>query len=296
LKKIISLFQRNYDGDRLVRNELVPGSEWVAAGIGYATRKWDGTCCRVLDGKLYKRYDAKAGKAPPDGFEPAQDPDSVTGHWPVWLPVGNGPEDRWYRDIKRIVLAGDFSVKFNGTDHLCFSQNGTDWEIAPDGTYELCGPRLQGNPDGFTEHVLIMHGMTVLRDCPRDYDGLKQYLAEHDIEGVVWWRHSYGDCDKVKIKAKDFGIKRGNQARYLVQPTYDANGEPTNIEAAALDAIQWLELMQRFMDNGRLTMQQHAENRQRLGRATDKLKQMIGGNNSATNLGSTLDEHGHRRR
>ncbi len=61
----------------------------------------------------------------------------------------------------------------------------------------------------------------------------------------------------------------------MTQPTYDANGEPTNIEAAALDAIQWLELMQRLMDNGFLTMRQHAENRQRLGTATDKLKQMI---------------------
>ena len=32
MKKIPSLFCRNYDGDRLVRDEIVPGSEWVAAG------------------------------------------------------------------------------------------------------------------------------------------------------------------------------------------------------------------------------------------------------------------------
>lgn len=62
----------------------------------------------------------------------------------------------------------------------------------------------------------------------------------------------------------------------MAQPTCDANGEPTNIEAAALDAIQWLELMMRLMDNGFLNMRQHAENRQRLGTATEKLKQMIG--------------------
>ena len=35
------------------------------------------------------------------------------------------------------------------------------------------------------------------------------------------------------------------------------------------------ELMQRLMDNGKLTLLQHAENRQRLGTATDKLKQMV---------------------
>ena len=43
MQKIISLFQRNYDGDRLVRDELVDGAEWVPAGEGVATRKWDGT-------------------------------------------------------------------------------------------------------------------------------------------------------------------------------------------------------------------------------------------------------------
>ncbi|MCV7174897.1 hypothetical protein [Mycolicibacterium sphagni] len=30
MKKIISLFERNYDTDRLVRDEITPGAEWVA--------------------------------------------------------------------------------------------------------------------------------------------------------------------------------------------------------------------------------------------------------------------------
>jgi hypothetical protein len=63
--------------------------------------------------------------------------------------------------------------------------------------------------------------------------------------------------------------------RINMQPTYDEHDKPTNIEAAALDAIQWLELMQWMMDNGKLLLLQHAENRQRLGMATDKLKQMV---------------------
>lgn len=40
MQKIISLFQRNYDGDHLVRDEVVPGAEWVLRGEGVATRKW----------------------------------------------------------------------------------------------------------------------------------------------------------------------------------------------------------------------------------------------------------------
>ena len=53
MRKIISLFQRNYDGDRLVRNEVVPGAEWVVAGEGVATRKWDGTACLVENGFVF---------------------------------------------------------------------------------------------------------------------------------------------------------------------------------------------------------------------------------------------------
>lgn len=55
------------------------------------------------------------------------------------------------------------------------------------------------------------------------------------------------------------------------------NGEPVNIGAAALDAILWLELMQDMMDEGKLTLMQHNENRKRLGAATDKLKRMVEG-------------------
>jgi polyisoprenoid-binding protein YceI len=39
MKKIPSLFARNFDGDHLVRDEVVPGSEWVTQGEGQATIK-----------------------------------------------------------------------------------------------------------------------------------------------------------------------------------------------------------------------------------------------------------------
>lgn len=181
MKKIKSLFARNYETDRLVRNEVVPGSEWVIAGDGVATRKFDGTCCMVLLGVLYKRYDAKNGKTPPAGFMPAQEPDEITGHWPGWLPVDeNNPADKYFIEA---FGGGDFA----------------------DGTYELCGERINGNPEKITGHKLIRHGSEVFADCPRDYDGLKKYLSDLDVEGVVFHR---ANGDMVKIKKKDFGIKR----------------------------------------------------------------------------------------
>lgn len=185
MKKTVSLFQRNYDGDRLVRDELVPGAEWVAAGEGLATRKHDGTSCMWKDGRLWKRHELKAGKTAPVGFVPAQEPDSVTSDVPGWVPVGDGPEDARHRE----GLA----------HHLGYAQ-------MEDGTYELCGPKVHGNPERKPVHMLIRHGCEVLDDAPRTYDALASYLANKDIEGIVW---HHPDGRMVKIKGKDYGLKRG---------------------------------------------------------------------------------------
>ena len=185
MKKIISLFQRNYDGDKLVRNEVVPGAEWVLAGEGIATRKFDGTCCMVRGAKLYKRYDAKHGKTPPAGFEPAQEPDPVTGHWPGWLPVGDGADDKYHREAWEYLLK------------VCHVTGGKPI----DGTFELCGPKVQGNPEKFQDHQLIPHGIWFLDGCPRDFDGIKAFLENAGIEGIVW---HHPDGRMAKIKRKDF--------------------------------------------------------------------------------------------
>lgn len=177
MEKIISLFQRNYETDRLVRNEVVPGAEWVLAGEGVATVKWDGTSCMARDGRLFKRYDAKPGRTLPAGFEQSGDADAVTGRVQGWVPVGGGPDDRWHREA------------FHGER---------------DGTYELCGPKIQGNPHGFTAHVLLPHGAALTSPFELTFDGIKEYLSQNAIEGVVW---HHTDGRMVKIKARDFGLK-----------------------------------------------------------------------------------------
>jgi len=185
MKKIISLFQRNYEGDHFVRDEIVPGAEWVIAGEGVGTRKFDGTCCMVRAGKLYKRYDAKNGKTPPPNFEPAQDPDPVTGHWPGWLPVGDGPEDKYHRE----------ALAEYGADDLY------------DGTYELIGPKVQSNAEHINEHILVRHGGEVIPENPRTFDAIREFLFRYrdsegfTIEGIVW---HHPDGRMVKIKRKDF--------------------------------------------------------------------------------------------
>jgi len=180
MKKIPSLFKRDYKGTRLVYDEVVEGSEWVINGEGIATRKWDGTACLIQDGKYYKRYDVKKGRTVPPDFMQAQEPDTVTGHWPGWVPVSDvAPEDKYHRE------AWIFRYE--------------------DGTYELCGPKVQGNPEGLDGHRLIRHGADVIEDVPLTFDGLREWFAGQDIEGIVWHR---GNGDMVKMKKKDFGLVR----------------------------------------------------------------------------------------
>jgi len=182
MKKISSLFARDPSNPRVLTDDFHPGAAWVVAGEGVATRKWDGTAVLVRDGRLFARYDAKRGKAPPPGFEPAQDPDPNTGHHPGWVPAER-PEDQWIRAA------------------------GAAW--VADGTYEACGPKIGGNPEGLREHRLIRHGYDILDAVPRDKAGLVEFFRTHDIEGVVWWRRAHDDaCDKVKITGAALGVRR----------------------------------------------------------------------------------------
>jgi hypothetical protein len=178
MKKIPSLFARNYDGDRLVRDEVVPGSEWVIQGEGIPTRKFDGTAILIQDGKIFQRYDAKKGRQPPSDFQPAQpEPDPVTGHWPGWILCTD----------KRALEA---VANHNGY---------------VDGTYELVGPKVNGNPERFEKHALVRHGSEVLGANPRSFESIRDFLDAHDYEGIVW-HHPVGRM--VKIKKKDFGLRR----------------------------------------------------------------------------------------
>lgn len=181
MKKIPSLFKRDYDGNRQIINEYVPEASWINEPGVKATVKFDGTCCLVQDGQIYKRYDAKHGKTAPAGFIPAQEKDEVTGHQPGWILCDRTkPEDKYF---------------FEGFDE----------QVVLDGTYELVGPKVQGNPEKADKHKLLKHASVVLEDVPTTFDELKIYLDPLDIEGVVW---HHPDGRMCKVKKKDYGMKR----------------------------------------------------------------------------------------
>lgn len=174
MKKIPTIFVRN--PEKSCSTTLVtPGCEWVFSGEGVATRKYDGTCCLVKGGILYRRREVKPGKLAPDDFIEV-DHDAVTGKSVGWLPVGNSKEDKHHRTA--------FSTAF-----------------MPDGTYELLGPKIQGNPEKSNGLVLLKHEYAqVYKDAPRTYEGLKVWLKDKDIEGIVF---HHPDGRMAKIKKRD---------------------------------------------------------------------------------------------
>lgn len=195
MKKIISLFVRDFENPSIVTPAIAPGAEWVVAGEGVATRKYDGTACLVRDGVLYKRYDAKNGKPAPAGFEPAQEPDPITGHWPGWLRVtATKPEDQYHIRAWWAWL---------GIDPLVGSRKNP---VPLKGTYELCGPNFQANPEQLEFDQFIRHGLKT-EDAPRTFEGLKAFFTAHPMEGVVW---HHPDGRMVKIKSNDLGVRWGS--------------------------------------------------------------------------------------
>lgn len=191
MKKIPTLFVREFDGHKIVdiKPELSDEKfQWVLDGEGDATVKIDGACCAILDGVFYKRFDAKKGKQPPADAIPCCDPDPVTGHWPHWVPVKvSDPADQWF-----LTAIGHTVNEYNAAGNA----------MEP-GTYEAIGKHFNGNPYRMDYDTLVKHGQRKIM-VDRTFDGIKKYLTEHEIEGIVFWKDGEPQC---KIKRTDFGLK-----------------------------------------------------------------------------------------
>ena len=189
MKKLSTLFKKDPNDLGRVINEIDPENKWVY-DYGIPTRKFDGTACAIINGELYKRYDAKLKdgkyKRPiPDGAIPCQEADLITGHHPHWVKCDrNDPADKWH---------------WKGFDLL---------EEKEDGTYELCGEKILRNPEKIEGHKLIRHGIEVLDLTDFTFENIKKYLSDekNDIEGIVF--HSTIDDRMCKIRKGDFGVKR----------------------------------------------------------------------------------------
>ena len=191
MKKIPTLFERKFENHSVI--EVLPnvtkGMEWVLNGEGEATIKIDGSCCAIINNELYKRYDAKKGKAIPEGAIKCQEePDQITGHLPCWVKC-----DRFISADKWFWAAYD---NFVNTLEAYPNDN-------IDGTYEAIGKHFQGNPYNMEYDILVRHGQDIV-DVPRNFEGIRDWLQCHKVEGIVFWKDGLPQC---KIKRSDFGFE-----------------------------------------------------------------------------------------
>lgn len=178
MEKTPTIFLRDFDENpKHVTRIQNTDCAWVFAGQGKATRKYDGTCCMFDGDQWYKRREVKPGTPVPDGFVQVNH-DDTTGKRMGWMTVA--ADDKW---------------------HLDAIAKGTDFKP---GTYELCGPKVQGNPEGYPTHVMIAHADAEVYDPLRDYDGLKAWLRDRRFEGLVF-HHPDGRMAKIKRRDFDFG-------------------------------------------------------------------------------------------
>jgi hypothetical protein len=184
MKKIPTIFERDWDGDRSrVLDKPNPAAAWVFAGEGVATRKYDGVCCMYDGTRWFKRREVKPGAAEPPDFV-FVNTDEETGKTIGWVPIrSDAPEDRYMVEATHRSTAGPTP-----------------------GTYEFLGPKSQGNVEKLDAHRMQLHADAMpFHDAPRTFDELPAFLAEHDIEGLVW---HHPDGRMAKIKKRDFGLKR----------------------------------------------------------------------------------------
>ncbi len=190
VKKIPTVFERDWNGDRSrVVNQVHPGCEWVLAGEGVPTRKVDGVCCALFGGVWLKRRELKPGQAAPEGFILA-DHDDETGKSVGWVPIGEGPEDKFMREA-----IADFSEKMQGAGYF-------------EGTCEFLGPKSQGNVENVGGHMMLPHAWCEKLNLSTgllSFDYLRGFLETFDGEGIVW---HHPDGRMAKLKKRDFGFKR----------------------------------------------------------------------------------------
>jgi len=181
VRKIPTLFVRDENDRRYVTAQVTAGCEWVFTDPrAMPTRKYDGTCVMFDGTQWWARREVKAGKNPPPNYQPIST-DETTGKTVGWEP------------IEQSAFA-----KFHGE---------AIWEdtyYAP-GTYELIGPKINGNPEDEATHVLIEHASAeVITLTAFDFQEMRErfaVLAARGIEGLVW---HHPDGRMCKLKVRDF--------------------------------------------------------------------------------------------
>lgn len=179
MKKIPTIYLRDPDDREHVLLDINPECQWVFDGEGVATRKYDGTCVKKDEtGMWWARREVKSGKVPPDYFRIEQF-DQITKKSVGWVPIYESPFHKFWQE----ALVQNYGDNYDP------------------GTYELIGPKINGNPENISVHTLVRHGAVRLRLTNGHPLDLIDTCRSSGFEGVVW---HHPDGRMAKLKVRDF--------------------------------------------------------------------------------------------
>ena len=193
MKKIPTLYKREFKDHRVVGiiPEYTDKDLHIDVKYGLYTVKFDGSCCAIIDGVFYKRFDAKPGRTIPEGAIPCCDCDPITGHHPHWVECDpDNKADKWF---------------FEALKHYDLYHSITDKNQYV--TFEAIGQHFNGNPYEMDFDTLVPHGIHYIPFFDsaekRNFAGISEYLVKNNVEGIVIWR---AGSPVAKIKRTDFGL------------------------------------------------------------------------------------------
>lgn len=177
--KIPTLFLRNEQNMKLVTRDVNPDAAWIFNGKAIPTVKKDGTNIRVTISNGHAVHVEK--RRNPTREEKA---------------LGAEPG---YVDASR----DDPSDK-----HIYAAVDATDFFSWPDGAWpcEALGPKIQGGIESPIPclYSFALTPLIIVEPIELTFDGIRDFLATHEIEGIVW--HDENHYRFAKIKRRDFNL------------------------------------------------------------------------------------------
>jgi len=184
MKKIKTIFERDWEGSKMVVDKYVEGFSPEMLDGAKATEKVDGTNVRLtVRNNTIVRVEKRRNPDKIQKFKGIEDP------W--YVDASESNEDKWIIDaVKNTTLIN-----------------------VPDGEWsgEAIGKNIQGNPLNLEINFVLLFSLMhipIFENVPIDFEGLKEWLPQKDsrvgkgkIEGIVW---HCKNGNMFKIKAKDF--------------------------------------------------------------------------------------------
>lgn len=189
MRKVPTIYKRV---DGYVIDELVPGVDWVFGNESIPRYKWDGTAMYFDGNSWFARRAVTSASFRPINFIPVET-DSNTNKTFGWIPIQESPFNKFFLEaVEQEPFESDLY--------------GRKISYEP-GSYELIGPKINGNPENMQGHRLVSHKRSPILDnlnqINYSFTAFKRILPHLPCEGVIW----YGPEGKLaKLKGKDFRV------------------------------------------------------------------------------------------